>query len=578
MVVTPVKCDNTERLVASWRRPATGGDPVVGPQTEPPSNDRWQAEPDTSWGDRPGIVASLLRYRVIVVAAALLGAVAGYFIAQQLPVRYRAEAVLILSDPGDPTVLGGGGSALGSSDRQVYLAKQADIMTSSVVLERAVKLLGTSQSVADLKAQLDVKPAANLASMSIDATTADPRSAAALANAVGTAYEQITKERVAADAQRVIASLEAQRGRVQTTLDASPPSPDGQLSVSQQQLSAQIASLQQREQDITTQVQVYDSGVDYFERAQQPTSPSQPKPKLFAALGGFLGLLAAGAWAWRRAARDQRAESREEPARILEAPLLGEVPEVPLQEVATASTVLPKGVHSSDDDAHHFVVTSIEHELAEVGGKSIALTGVGHGDSTTSTALQIASAASREDRKVLLIDADARTRLLSDSVRSIQAASGRNGQKVSMRRAGAGADEYVDRLVPTAGGMVLPVRSNGTDPAGSYRAVDVRPAMRSLGEMFDLVLIDAPALLASPDALDVAGQADGVVVVVPHRVALSHLRAVRDRLAFVKTPLIGYVYVRPHGVRVRSLRTRIRPRSVSPDQDRRVGATQDQRA
>ena len=70
--------------------------------------------------------------------------------------------------------------------------------------------------------------------------------------------------------------------------------------------------------------------------------------------------------------------------------------------------------------------------------------------------------------------------------------------------------------------------------------------------MFDLVLIDAPALLASSNALGVAGQADGVVLVVSHRVALSDLRDVRDRLAFVKTPLLGYVYVRPRGLGVRT--------------------------
>ena len=111
---------------------------MIDPPTEPPFNDRWQGEPDTTWGDRPGIVASLLRYRVIVVAATLLGAVAGYGLAQQLPVRYQAEAAMILSDPGGPSVLGGD-ATLESSDRQVYLAKQADIMTSSVVLERALR-------------------------------------------------------------------------------------------------------------------------------------------------------------------------------------------------------------------------------------------------------------------------------------------------------------------------------------------------------------------------------------------------------------------------------------------------------
>jgi Mrp family chromosome partitioning ATPase len=76
--------------------------------------------------------------------------------------------------------------------------------------------------------------------------------------------------------------------------------------------------------------------------------------------------------------------------------------------------------------------------------------------------------------------------------------------------------------------------------------------MYSIGEMFDLVLIDAPALLGSSDVLGVAEQADGVLLVVSHRVALSELRDVRDRLAFVKTPLIGYVYVRPRGLGVRA--------------------------
>ena len=69
--------------------------------------------------------------------------------------------------------------------------------------------------------------------------------------------------------------------------------------------------------------------------------------------------------------------------------------------------------------------------------------------------------------------------------------------------------------------------------------------------MFDLVLIDAPALLASSDALTVARQADGVLLVVTHRVPLNDLRDVHDRLAFVETPLIGYVYIRPHSLGVR---------------------------
>ena len=195
----------------------------------------------------------------------------------------------------------------------------------------------------------------------------------------------------------------------------------------------------------------------------------------------------------------------------------------------------------------------MEHELTGVGGKSVALTSVGPGDGTTTTALQIASAASQEDRRVLLIDADVRMRHLSERVGLAEDASPRQRRQVHLPRGErVSAKDYLDRLVSTDSGTVLPVAPAPTDPddpANGYRAVDVRDAVRSIGDLFDLVLVDAPSLLASSNALDVAGQADGVVLVVPHRVALRDLREVRDRLAFVKTPLLGYVYVRPRGRR-----------------------------
>jgi Mrp family chromosome partitioning ATPase len=495
-------------------------------------------------------VASLLRYRVVVVAATVVGALAGYTIADQFPVRYQAEAVLILSDPGGPTVLGGG-QTLGSTEREVHLAKQADIMTSRLVLERALELLGSDQSLPEVRDELDVQPAADLASVSITATVADPGSAAALVNAVGTAYQQVTQERVAADAQRALASLERLQSRLQASLDASAPAPDGQLTPRQQQLAGQIADLQQRVQDITTQAELYASGVEYFEQADAPTSPSQPRPKLAAVLGGLLGLLAAGAWAWWTAARHQRAEGRGDPARILEAPMLGEVPRLRAPDTEVSGTLTP--LDPAVEDAYHLIVASIEHELAGVGGRSIAVTAARPDDGKTSAVLGIAQAASRENSNVLMIDADARTPHLTERVGQARRSS-RNSRKLSTwRHEPDGTRDYSVRLVSTDSGMVLPVEPDALDSSVlvSDRGIDVRDALRSIGESFDLVLIDAPALLASSNALTVAGHADGVVLVVPHRLRLSDLRDARDRLAFVKAPLLGYVYVRPPGLGAR---------------------------
>ena len=268
---------------------------MIDPSTEPSFNDRWQGEPDATWGDRPGIVASLLRYRVIVVAATLLGAVAGLrpraAASGPLPGRRRLDPLRPRRPdrprrrqpagqqrpPGLPGQAGGHHDAPGSC---------------SSVPSRSSEAISRSATVRD---ELDVHPAANMASISIAATTADPGSAAALGERGRhglRAGHAGTRRRPTRNGRSPASRSSAHR--YQADLDASPRSPDGELTSRQQQLTGQIADLQQREQDITTQVGVYASGVEYFEQAEPPTSPSQPKPKLAAALGGLVGLARGG--------------------------------------------------------------------------------------------------------------------------------------------------------------------------------------------------------------------------------------------------------------------------------------------
>jgi succinoglycan biosynthesis transport protein ExoP len=255
--------------------------------------------------------------------------------------------------------------------------------------------------------------------------------------------------------------------------------------------------------------------------------------------------------------------------RILGAPLLGEVPELRAQALFAPAEPLKPGIA----EAYHFVIASLDHELASLGGSSVVVTSVSPDDSKTSTMLQLASAALEEDRRILMIDADERTKRLSRLCGVVdQVPRGGNGHEASGK--GDEAAEYVRRLVVTRSGMVLPITPNGNadhQPAPVH-APRVRRALQSVGELFDLVLIDAPALLAASDTMSVAGQADGVVLVVNHGVLLSRLRDVRDRLTFVNTPLIGYVYVRPRGNGVKSLWRHIWPRLESSRGAKRSGS------
>ena len=65
---------------------------------------------DGTWVGGPGLVGSLWRYRLVIVAVTALAAIAGYAVSLLLPAQYEAQASLYLRDPGSPAVLTLGGS------------------------------------------------------------------------------------------------------------------------------------------------------------------------------------------------------------------------------------------------------------------------------------------------------------------------------------------------------------------------------------------------------------------------------------------------------------------------------------
>ena len=100
-----------------------------------------------------------------------------------------------------------------------------------------------------------------------------------------------------------------------------------------------------------------------------------------------------------------------------------------------------------------------------------------------------------------------------------------------------GAKDYLDRLVSTDSGTVLPVALRRPTPTirrlATARWTCAR-RVRSIGTSSTSCRRSRLRSWPLSDALDVVGQADGVGAVVPHRVALRDLREVRDRPAFVK--------------------------------------------
>jgi capsular exopolysaccharide synthesis family protein len=497
--------------------------------------------PMQEWDLGPSLLESMWRFRRLVVAIVAIAALAGFGLSYLQPKMYEGTTSLILSDPRNAGVLGETRLVI---DPSRYVRNQAERITSTDVLARAVMLEGGRISVQVLRSRVTVSPSTNLDLITIRALDPTSEGAASLADSVGRAYQQAVASEVSANAEEALAELDRSRADTQTQIDvldsrlAADPA-DSTAKAERDAAVAQLVALKTRAEQISVDAALYGSGVELFEESEIPESPASPQPVRNAAVAAVLGLLGAGAYAWWRAEHTQSAESRHDAAPVLGAPLLGEVPE--FGAVGTEG-IIPTvtAVGSTVAEAFQFVVTSLEFALKGA-GSTVVITSADQGDGKTVTALNLAVAAAKDGRKVLLVDADERVRGLTrfSGVDPVPGLTDLAGGTVSL--------DACIRPWSVENGTVVPLITAGSslgDAAGFFRTVAFREAMTQIRQSADIVLVDTPPLLAVSDTSAVAGQADGIVLVVSRGTPLRHLEDVRDRLSFVGTPLLGYIFNR----------------------------------
>ena len=169
----------------------------------------------------------------------------------------------------------------------------------------------------------------------------------------------------------------------------------------------------------------------------------------------------------------------------------------------------------------------------------VLVTSTGTSDGKTVTVANLGIAAAKDGSYPLLIDADERARGLS-RLAGLNERPGITDLTVN--------GESMSDVISTwdAGGtelMVVPAgsRIEGNTPS-YFRSMAFREALPKLTVGRDLVLIDAPPILAVSETMDLAAIADGVVLVVQPMTPLKELEAAREQLHMVGTPLLGYVY------------------------------------
>ncbi len=269
-----------------------------------------------------------------------------------------------------------------------------------------------------------------------------------------------------------------------------------------------------------------------LEAAPLPGGPTSPQPVRTILVGAVIGLILGFAGAVLRETLDARLRDSSEIEKLTQVSLLGSVPRALSGEALPARTK-PRSARA---EAYRHVRANLEFAGPDGMPASIAITSPAAGEGKSSLAANLAIVAAHAGRTVVIVDADLRKPTIAKYF-GVSAVMGLSDVLTGRWR----VDEV---LVPIEGERIWvlpsgPVPSFPTELVGSAA---MAAAIVELEQRFDLVIVDTPPVLPVSDALHVAVNVGGVIVVArmteTRRVAMK--RAV-EAITKVNANVLGVV-------------------------------------
>lgn len=414
----------------------------------------------------------LLRERWWIVAICFVLAVA---LAVALDSRrvdqYEATATLLFgSNATNATGVVNAGASSVSNDPQRDQGTTLLLVTSSSVAERARRALATQQPSDSLAGQVtaSAQPDANL--VDVTATDPDPRRAARLANVFADQYKLFRRDSERDGLAQGIADLRRQLATL---------APDA--TTERQAITTALSQL-------TTTQAASTGGVQVVDRATVPSTPSSPRPKRDAVLGGLLGLAFGAVLAFALDVFDRRLKTVTDFERAYGI-------------TATASVPLGRSLrHASDDVEAIEPFRILRSGLDLIGARglvdSVLVTSAVMGEGKSTTAIGLARAIAMSGQSVVLVELDLRRPTLHEYFHLGEDRRGLTSALINH----VPLDELIRQPVPEL--PTLSVLAAGGIPQRSAELLDsaeMDELFKELRSRFDTVVMDAPPLLPVAD-------------------------------------------------------------------------------
>ena len=256
------------------------------------------------------------------------------------------------------------------------------------------------------------------------------------------------------------------------------------------------------------------------------------------AIGLFGGLLAGAAIALFLDRFDNTIRGENDVEAILGIPVLATVPSFP-RNSATNGLVMLRATTgrrpAAARDSYRRLRSTLDFVAKRSDLKTFLVTSARPGDGKSTTAVNLAIAASQTGRKIAIVSADMH-RPSIERLLSLPAQAGLSDYLLDESEAILAEVPSIPNLTAVTSGR--PVEN----PAELLASSRVSELVKLLEENHDLVFFDTPPVLNASDSLALASRVDGVIVVIDSRTTNSaDLEQLRDEMELVGARIIGAV-------------------------------------
>ena len=443
------------------------------------------------------------RLWLVVLCVALTTGVAAAYVALAEKV-YEANADLLVTPvpAGDETLVGLG-LLQESTDPTRDVSTAARYVETLPVARRVKDQLRLPASPEGVLRKISAEPVAQSSVVTVTARENSAELAARVANSFASETVRLRTEQLRTQLDRTIPALRAR-------LEQLPP----EERTGGESVAARLAALESLRG-------VPDPTMRVITPASPPEQQAAPRPVLSIAAGLFAGLLLGVGGAFALQAFDPRLRREEQLRGLYRLPILARIPQE--KRARKGEALAPEQLSSATFESYRTLRASLAASLgSEFQTGSVLVTGSSPGEGKTTTAINLAHALVAAGNKVILIEADVHRP-------TIGAALGvrpRFGLSAVLIRQVALADALVttDRHGPDL--QLLLVDRPGPATADRLSLPTARQLVSQAEELADYVIVDSPPLTEVVDALPIARQVAGVLIVA--RLNRTKLRRLAD--------------------------------------------------